>query len=184
VKVIQSEIPEVLIIEPDLYGDDRGYFMESWNFNKYASFGIELPFVQDNYSYSKYGVLRGLHYQLKRPQAKLVSVLSGSVYDVAVDIRTSSPTFGKWVGVELSRENHKQLYIPAGFAHGFKVLSESADFIYKCTDFYAPDDDYGIIWNDPDFAIQWPGDGCTVSEKDSKCSSLKEMIEKGLLPQI
>ncbi len=183
-KVIPTKIPEVLLIEPDVYPDRRGFFIEAWHVEKYASHGIDQPFVQDNRSRSGHGVLRGLHYQLKNPQGKLVSVMSGAVYDVAVDIRVGSPTFGQWVGLELNDENHNQLYIPPGFAHGFCVLSEKVDFMYKCTDFYAPDDEYGIIWNDPDLGIEWPGTEFSISDKDACCRTFKEMMEQGLLPKI
>ncbi len=182
-KITKTKLPDVLIIEPDIFMDERGYFMETWNAKKYSEQGINQSFVQDNRSHSGSGVLRGLHYQLKHPQGKLVGVTSGKVYDVAVDIRVSSPTFGQWVGVELSDENHKQLYIPPGFAHGFFVMSKSADFVYKCTDFYAPGDEFGIIWNDPDLGIEWPSDNVTVSEKDAGYHSFKEMMEQGMLPE-
>jgi dTDP-4-dehydrorhamnose 3,5-epimerase len=183
VKVTQSKIPDVLIIEPDIYKDGRGYFMETWNAKRYASHGIEYSFVQDNRSRSDRGVLRGLHYQLNNPQGKLVSVISGSVFDVAVDIRLGSSTFGQWMGIELSGENSRQLFIPPGFAHGFFVLSETADFVYKCTDFYSPSDEYGIIWNDPDLGIEWPDGEVNVSAKDAKFRSFRDMNELGLLPE-
>lgn len=182
-KVTQSKIPDVLIIEPDIFKDGRGYFMETWSAKRYASHGINYTFVQDNRSHSDRGVLRGLHYQLNNPQGKLVSVISGSVFDVAVDIRLGSPTFGQWVGVELSGENHRQFFIPPGFAHGFMVMSEAADFVYKCTDFYSPGDEYGIIWSDPELGIEWPDESATVSEKDATFSSFREMNEQGLLPE-
>ncbi len=182
-QVTPTNIPDVLIIEPDLFGDERGFFMESWHVDKYRELGIEATFVQDNHSRSRGGVLRGLHYQLKHPQGKLARVISGSVYDVAVDIRKGSPTFGQWVGVELSGDNHKQLYVPPGFAHGFCTLSESADFLYKCTDFYAPEDEHGIIWNDPDISIEWPGDDFIVSGKDSMNGSFQEIMDMDLLPE-
>jgi dTDP-4-dehydrorhamnose 3,5-epimerase len=182
-RVTPTRIPEVLIIEPDVFGDARGFFIESWHVDKYRELGIEASFVQDNHSRSCRGVLRGLHYQLRHPQGKLVRVISGSVYDVAVDIRMGSPTFGQWVGVELSGDNHKQLYVPEGFAHGFCTLSESADFLYKCTDFYAPEDEHGIIWNDPDIGIEWPGDDFVVSGKDATNRSFKEMMDLDLFPE-
>lgn len=149
--------------------------METWHSSKYAEQGLDVDFVQDNHSRSQRGVLRGLHYQLEQPQGKLVRVSSGSVFDVAVDIRKGSPTFGQWVGIELSGENFKQLYVPPGFAHGFCVLSESADFIYKCTDFYAPEYEHGILWNDPDVGIKWPGGEFIVSDKDASNELLKNM---------
>jgi len=183
VKVIPCSIPDVLVIEPDLFGDERGFFMETWHAEKYQAHGINLPFVQDNHSRSSSGVMRGLHYQLKQPQGKLVRVTSGAVFDVAVDIRLGSPTFGQWSGVELTGENHRQLYIPPGFAHGFCVLGESADFLYKCTDLYLPEDEYGILWSDQDIGIEWPEMEFVVSEKDSMNKSLTELMDLGLLPR-
>jgi len=177
-KITSTEIPEVLVIEPDVHGDERGFFMESWHARKYAEQGLSVDFVQDNHSRSGKGVLRGLHYQLQHAQGKLVRVVSGAVFDVAVDIRKGSPTFGRWVGMELSGENHKQLYVPAGFAHGFCVLSDSADFLYKCTDFYAPDDERGILWSDPDIGIQWPGTDFHISGKDASNGLLKDMADQ------
>ena len=174
-KAIPTDIPEVLIIEPDVFGDKRGFFMESWHAQKYADLGIGLSFVQDNLSRSHKGVLRGLHYQLEQPQGKLVSVITGAVFDVAVDIRTGSPTFRQWVGVELSEDNHRQIYVPPGFAHGFCVLSDSVDFMYKCTDFYAPKYEHGIQWDDPDIGIDWPGTDFIISEKDSHNRLLRDM---------
>lgn len=154
--VISTAIPDVLIIEPKVFGDARGFFYESFNqkaFNEAT--GQDVNFVQDNHSRSAKGVLRGLHYQIQQPQGKLVRVVRGAVFDVAVDIRKSSPTFGKWVGVELSEENHRQMWVPPGFAHGFVVTSESADFLYKTTEYYAPEYERCIAWNDPDLGIQW-----------------------------
>jgi len=174
-KITPSHIPEVLIIEPDVHGDARGFFMETWHAKKYADAGLAVNFVQDNQSRSKKGILRGLHYQLEHPQGKLVRVTSGTVFDVAVDIRKGSPSFGQWIGIELSGENFKQLYVPPGFAHGFCVLSESADFLYKCTDFYAPEDEHCIRWDDPDIGVEWPGQDFLVSEKDAQASPLKDM---------
>jgi dTDP-4-dehydrorhamnose 3,5-epimerase len=157
VKVIRTEIPDVLILEPKVFGDARGFFFESWNEKAFReATGVQLPFVQDNHSRSAKGVLRGLHYQLQQPQGKLVRVVRGAVFDVAVDIRRSSPTFGKWVGTELSEENHRQFWVPPGFAHGFLVLSESADFLYKTTDYYAPAHERCIVWNDSAAGIRWP----------------------------
>lgn len=156
-KVTPTAIPEVLVIEPRVFGDARGFFMESFNQNSFdEATGARFNFVQDNHSRSTKGVLRGLHYQISQPQGKLVRVVSGSVFDVAVDIRKSSATFGKWVGVELNQENHKQLWVPPGFAHGFVVLSDTADFLYKTTDYYAPAHERCIKWNDVDLAIEWP----------------------------
>lgn len=157
-KVVPTSIPEVLILEPRVFGDDRGFFKESFNQKSFAKeTGVKTQFVQDNYSRSSRNVLRGLHYQIKQPQGKLVFVGSGCVFDVAVDIRQSSPTFGQWVGIELSDTNHRQLWIPPGFAHGFVVLSETVDFLYKTTDYYAPEHERCILWNDPQLSIDWPG---------------------------
>lgn len=178
VKIIPMQIPEVLLIEPDVFGDSRGFFMESWHKRKYAEAGLDTDFVQDNHSRSSRGVLRGLHYQLQQPQGKLVRVVTGAAFDVAVDIRRGSPTFGKWVGAELSEENQHQLYIPPGFAHGFCVLSEVTDFLYKCTDYYAPEDEHGILWNDPSIGIDWPGENFHISEKDSCNRLLSDMGSK------
>ena len=156
-KVIPTAIPHVLVIEPKVFGDARGFFFESFNqqaFNQAT--GLAVPFVQDNHSRSAKGVLRGLHYQIQQPQGKLVRVVRGAVFDVAVDVRRSSPTFGRWVGVELSEGNHRQMWVPAGFAHGFLVTSDSADFLYKTTDYYAPEHERCIAWNDPAIGIDWP----------------------------
>jgi len=178
VKVTPTSIPDVLLIEPDVFGDSRGFFMETWHRQKYAQQGLDVDFVQDNHSRSSKGVLRGLHYQLEQPQGKLVRVAAGKVFDVAVDIRKGSPTFGQWVSAELSEENQHQFYIPPGFAHGFCVLSESADFLYKCTEFYAPQYEHGILWNDPVIGIEWPGRDFKISDKDTKNGLLKEMGEQ------
>ena len=156
-KATPTLIPSVLIIEPRVFGDTRGFFFESFNqraFNQAT--GLDVNFVQDNHSRSSKGVLRGLHYQIQQPQGKLVRVVHGSVFDVTVDLRKSSPTFGQWVGVELTEDNHRQLWIPPGFAHGFYVLSDSADFLYKTTDYYAPEFECSLIWNDPTIGIEWP----------------------------
>lgn len=150
----------VLLIEPDVFADSRGFFLETWQKGRYKSGGVDMDFVQDNHSRSKRGVIRGLHYQLKNPQAKLVYAVRGTIFDVAVDIRRGSPTFGKWTGAILSDENRHQLFIPAGFAHGFSVLSEEADVTYKCSDIYTPGDEYGIIYNDPDINIDWHFNFC------------------------
>ena len=156
-KVIPTTIPDVLIIEPQVFGDERGFFMESFNQQRWEQeTGRTRPFVQDNHSRSGRGVLRGIHYQIKQPQGKLVRVAAGEVYDVAVDLRRSSPTFGRWVGVMLTGENKRQLWVPEGFGHGFMVVSESADFLYKTTDYYSPENERCIIWNDPELAIDWP----------------------------
>ena len=151
-----TQIPDVVLIRPRVFADARGFFLESWEERKFAAAGIDVRFVQDNHSRSARHTLRGLHYQIQQAQGKLVRVVSGAVFDVAVDIRRSSPTFGKWVGVHLSAENHEMLWVPPGFAHGFLVLSEHADFLYRCTDFYAPSHERSIRWNDGDLDIRWP----------------------------
>lgn len=178
-KVTPLAIPEVLLIEPDVFGDARGFFQETWHAGKYTEAGIAAAFVQDNHSRSGRGVLRGLHYQLGRPQGKLVRVVTGAVFDVAVDIRRGSPTFGQWVGVELTEENFRQVYVPPGLAHGFCVLSEQADFLYKCTDFYAPETEHGVIWDDPDIGIDWPlpegMDKFRISDKDRGNPRLRDI---------
>ena len=175
-KIISTNIPDVIILEPKVYGDNRGFFFESFNqqaFNKAT--GLDVQFVQDNHSRSAKGVLRGLHYQIQQPQGKLVRVTRGSVFDVAVDIRRSSPTFGQWEGVELNEDSHRQLWVPAGFAHGFVVLSESADFLYKTTDFYAPEFERCIAWDDPAIDIDWHFDGePQLSGKDQQGVLLKD----------
>jgi len=174
-KIIATSIPDVKIIEPDVYGDSRGFFMETWNRNHFHEIGLDLDFVQDNHSRSTQGILRGLHYQIKQPQGKLVRVTSGCVFDVAVDLRANSPTFKQWVGVELSMENHRMFWVPPGFAHGFYVRSKEADFIYKCTDYYSPENERSIIWNDPDLAIDWPlvnQEAPQLSAKDAQGSTL------------
>ena len=167
--VIKTSIPDVLIIEPKVFGDARGFFYESFNGRAFdEAVGRHVEFVQDNHSRSSKGVLRGLHYQIQQPQGKLVRVARGAVFDVAVDVRKSSSTFGKWVGVELSEDNHRQLWVPPGFAHGFLVLSETADFLYKTTDYYAPEFERCIRWDDPDLAITWPlSDAPQLSAKDA-----------------
>ena len=167
-KVMPTEIPDVLIIEPKVFGDERGFFFESFNQKQFAALtGIDKNFVQDNHSLSSRGVLRGLHYQIKQPQGKLVRVVCGEVFDVAVDLRKSSPTFGQWIGVNLSAENKRQIWMPEGFAHGFVVLSETAEFLYKTTDYYAPEYERCICWNDAGLAIDWPNLEIYVSEKDA-----------------
>lgn len=175
--VIQGELPGLLILEPKVWGDARGFFMESYNERSFRELtGLDLRFVQDNHSRSARGVLRGLHYQLQHPQGKLVRVVSGRVWDVAVDMRRSSPTFGKWQGVELSAENHRQFWVPAGFAHGFVVLSETADFLYKTTDYYAPEHERCLAWNDPAVGVQWLLEGLEpqLSAKDRQGRALAE----------
>lgn len=182
-KVINSSLG-VIVIEPKVFGDSRGFFLESFQAQRYREIGINVDFVQDNISRSRYGVLRGLHYQLQHPQGKLVTVIRGEVFDVAVDIRHGSPTFGKYFGAILNDQNHKQLYVPPGFAHGFCVLSEYVDFYYKCTDYYYPDDEHGVLWNDRDIGIKWPKLTCTpiLSSKDMANKYLKS-IDIGLLPK-
>lgn len=175
-KFIETEIKDVYIIEPQVFGDNRGYFMETYNYNDFAAAGLDMKFVQDNQSCSKRGVLRGLHFQKNHPQGKLVRVIKGKVFDVAVDLRKNSETFGKWTGVILTDENKRQFYIPEGFAHGFLVLSDTAEFVYKCTDFYHPEDDGGIIWNDKDIAVDWPIESdmeILLSKKDKKQQTFK-----------
>lgn len=181
-KFTHSEIlPDVIIIEPTLYKDSRGHFFEGFQAKRYQEAGIQEQFVQDNYSRSVKNTIRGLHYQLNYPQGKLVGVTAGKVCDVIVDIRQGSPTFGKWIGVELSDENAKQVYIPKGFAHGFCVLSETADFYYKCTDYYVAHDDYGVAWNDADIRIQWPVDGSPIlSIKDKTYHGLNHISPEKL----
>jgi len=171
---LDTGLPDVILLEPKRFGDDRGFFMEMFHAKRYEEAGIAGPFVQDNFSRSAKGILRGLHFQEPNAQGKLVQVLAGAVYDVAVDIRRGSPTFGRWVGVELSADNRRQLWVPAGFAHGFCVLSESADFHYKCTDFYSPATERGIAWNDPDLGIPWPVTSPLLSAKDSAAPRLKD----------
>lgn len=179
-KFLKTEIEGLVVIELSVFGDERGYFMETYNYNDFKDGGIDVTFVQDNQSKSKKGVLRGLHFQKKYPQGKLVRVTKGEVFDVAVDLRKNSSTFGKWYGVYLSEENKKMFYIPEGFAHGFLVLSDEAEFVYKCTDFYHPEDEGGIIWNDKDISINWPIDkvyDLIISEKDKKWEGFKEYCE-------
>lgn len=185
IKVTKLDIEGLCVIEPAVHGDERGYFMETYNQKDMEEAGLTMKFVQDNQSMSKKGVLRGLHFQKQFPQGKLVRVIRGSVFDVAVDLRRGSPTFGKWFGIELTAENKKQFYIPEGFAHGFVVRSDVAEFCYKVTDFYHPGDEGGLMWNDPDVGVDW-GDISDVllSEKDQKQMSFKQiqsMMEEGLL---
>jgi len=174
-KVIQTTLPDVLLLEPRVYGDARGFFMESYNKRVFAELGLAVEFVQDNHSRSGRNVLRGLHYQIVQPQGKLVRVVRGAVFDVAVDLRRGSPTFGRWEGVELSEDNKRMLWIPPGFAHGFLVLSESADFLYKTTDFYAPEHERCIRWDDAEIGIAWPLLGEPIlSAKDRQGKRLRE----------
>lgn len=165
-RVTAADVPGVLVIEPTTYGDHRGFFLETYHEGRYREAGLAHGFVQDNHSRSRRGVLRGLHYQLVQPQGKLVMVTRGEVFDVAVDIRRGSPTFGRWAGCILDDRSHRQFYVPPGFAHGFCVLSEEVDFVYKCTDYYHPESERGIAWDDPDIGIDWPRLDMTLSEKD------------------
>ncbi len=177
-KFEETQIKGLCVVEPAVFGDGRGYFMEVYNYNDFKKAGLDMIFVQDNQSSSRKGVLRGLHFQAEHPQGKLVRVLHGEVFDVAVDLRTGSETYGSWYGTVLSGENKKQLYIPEGFAHGFLVLSDIAEFAYKCTDFYYPQYEQGIIWNDPDIGIQWPLDkieDILLSEKDKRLPQFKRI---------
>jgi dTDP-4-dehydrorhamnose 3,5-epimerase len=174
-KVTPTALPEVLLIEPRVFSDERGFFFESYHSQRYESLGIPARFVQDNQSHSNRGVLRGMHYQLGQPQAKLVTVVAGEVYDVAVDIRRGSPTFGRWVGAVLSGENKLQLYIPEGFAHGFYTLSGTADLFYKCADFYAHKEERGVRWDDPDIGIVWPAGERILAPRDAAFPRLREM---------
>ena len=178
--VIETELPGVLIIEPKVLGDERGFFMESWNGRRYREIGVLDNFVQDNLSFSARGVLRGLHFQNPQPQGKLVSVLRGEVFDVAVDIRVGSPTFGRWTGTALSADNKRQLYVPQDFANGFVVTSEAALFFYKCTEYYAPVSEGVLLWNDPDIGIEWPVERPTLSERDRIAPPLHEIPEDAL----
>jgi dTDP-4-dehydrorhamnose 3,5-epimerase len=177
--VIETNLSGVLIIEPQLFGDSRGFFKETFQIERYRDTGITLPFVQDNHSRSQRGVLRGLHLQKSRPQGKLVSCSRGVVYDVAVDIDPNSETFGQYVGVELSEDNHRQMWIPPGYAHGFCVVSEVADFQYKCTDLYFPEDEGGLMWNDSEVNIPWPVANPQLSEKDKQLPTLADIRSRG-----
>jgi dTDP-4-dehydrorhamnose 3,5-epimerase len=179
-----TQIPGVLIVEPAIFGDDRGFFLESYNEREMRNIGIDAHFVQDNHSRSQRNVLRGLHYQISQPQGKLVRVVTGRVYDVAVDVRRDSPAFGKWVGVELSAENKRMFWLPAGMAHGFVVLSDSADFLYKATEYYAPKFERTILWNDTELGIEWPLTGQPIlSAKDAAAKTFRdaEVFEKDFL---
>ena len=174
--VVPTALKEVLIIEPDVYGDKRGFFMETYHLERYQKAGISQTFIQDNLSFSVKGTLRGLHFQINRPQAKLVQVVSGEIFDVAVDIRKGSSTFGKWAGVHLSSETRRQLFVPEGFAHGFCVLSETALFLYKCSDLYAQADEGGILWSDPAIGIEWPITDPIISDKDNRLPRLSSLL--------
>lgn len=175
-QVTPTALPDVLLVEPRVFGDDRGFFYESWNRRAFAAAGIDVDFVQDNHSRSARGVLRGLHYQIVHPQGKLVRVVAGEVFDVAVDLRRASPTFGRHVAVRLSADDHRMLWVPAGFAHGFCVVSASADFLYKTTDYWAPEHERCIAWSDPDLAIEWPLGAMTpqVSAKDAAGAAFRD----------
>ncbi|BAK68093.1 dTDP-4-dehydrorhamnose 3,5-epimerase [Sphingobium sp. SYK-6] len=177
-KVVETAIADVLIIEPKLFGDERGFFMESWNARTFREAGLDIDFVQDNHSRSSRGVLRGLHYQQPGPQGKLVRVTAGAVFDVVVDMRRSSPTFGKWVGVELSARNKRMLWVPEGMAHGFLCLEDGTDFLYKCRGFYDPANEHSLLWNDPAIGIAWPLDGIApqLSAKDQAGAPLAEAV--------
>lgn len=170
----------LLLVKPDVFGDDRGFFQETWNLRRYTEAGLDRHFVQDNLSLSRRGILRGLHFQNPGPQGKLVYVLQGEVFDVAVDVRTDSPTFGQWYGAVLSAENHHQLFVPEGFAHGFCVTSETALFAYKCTDFYNPKAEFSLLWNDSDIGIEWPITNPELSEKDSNGQALSAFSRDSL----
>lgn len=177
-ELIETAIPGVLIIEPKVFGDERGFFMESWNARTFAQAGLDLDFVQDNHSRSSHGVLRGMHYQQPGPQGKLVRVTAGAVFDAVVDMRKSSPTFGKWVGVELSAANKRMLWVPQGMAHGFLCLEDGTDFLYKCVGYYDPGNEHSLLWNDPAVGIEWPLDGIQpqLSAKDVAGKPLAEAV--------
>jgi dTDP-4-dehydrorhamnose 3,5-epimerase len=179
-KIRSCDIPGLLVIEPKIFGDARGFFFESWNRQRYQQAGLDLDFVQDNVSFSCHRTLRGLHYQNPKPQGKLVQVLQGEVFDVALDLRRSSPTFGKWHGIALSADDKHQFYIPPGFAHGFVVLSETALFCYKCTEFYSPKDEVTILWSDPDIGVVWPVHDPLLSDKDARGFRLREVAPESL----
>lgn len=184
ITVTPCDIEGLYVIEPTVFKDERGYFVETYNQNDMKEAGLDMVFVQDNQSMSTRGVLRGLHFQKQFPQGKLVRVVRGKVFDVAVDLRSDSKTYGKWFGVELSAENMKQFYIPEGFAHGFLVLSDEAEFCYKCTDFYHPGDEGGLAWNDPEIGVEWPleeGVDLIISEKDQKWKGLKDTFKLSLI---
>jgi dTDP-4-dehydrorhamnose 3,5-epimerase len=177
VRIVHTELPEVLIVEPDVHRDSRGFFLESYHAERYRLQGIAGPFVQDNHSSSVRGTIRGLHLQVRHPQAKLVRVIEGEIFDVAVDVRRGSPTFGRWVGITLSATEFRQSYIPAGFAHGFAVVSPVAQVEYKCTDLYDPQGEIGLRWNDPAFSIRWPVDEPSLSDRDRRHPLLAELTD-------
>ena len=177
-RTVPTDLPGVLLIEPDIHRDARGFFLETYHAAKYGALGIHTPFVQDNHSHSVRGTLRGLHLQVRRPQAKLVSVIAGEIFDVAVDVRRGSPTFGRWVGMTLSAERGGQCFVPPGFAHGFAVLSDAADVAYKCSVPYDPTDELGIAWNDPAIGIAWPSDRPLLSERDRSHPRLADLSDK------
>ena len=181
-KITETSLPGVFLIEPKRFGDNRGFFLETFRSDLFEEAGISAQFVQDNHSRSSKGVLRGLHYQLVQPQGKFVRVATGAVFDVAVDVRRGSPNFGQWFGAELSEDNMNMMYVPPGFAHGFVVLSDTADFIYKCTDYYHPESEQGIAWDDPDIGVEWPISDIMLSEKDKLNPKLKDQ-HSDLLPQ-
>lgn len=177
-KFRETDLPGVVVVEPDVHGDDRGFFLETYHASKYAEGGIDATFVQDNHSRSKHGILRGLHLQVAHPQGKLVRVVEGEVYDVAVDVRRGSPHFGRHFGILLSAKNFTQLWVPPGFAHGFLVTSEAAQFEYKCTDLYHPEDELSILWNDPELGISWPIESPSLSAKDADAPTLAEAMDR------
>jgi dTDP-4-dehydrorhamnose 3,5-epimerase len=177
-KFTETELPGVILVEPDVHGDARGFFLETYQAEKYADGGIPATFVQDNHSRSRRDILRGLHLQLEYPQGKLVRVVEGEVYDVAVDVRRGSPHFGRHVGISISAENFRQLYVPPGFAHGFLVTTDSAQFEYKCTDFYHPEDELSIAWNDPELAIPWPTENPILAAKDIDAPTVAEAMDR------
>jgi len=181
-KITETSLPGVFLIEPKRFGDNRGFFLETFRSDLFEEAGISAQFVQDNHSRSSKGVLRGLHYQLVQPQGKFVRVATGAVFDVAVDVRRGSPNFGQWFGAELSEDNMNMMYVPPGFDHGFVVLSDTADFIYKCTDYYHPESEQGIAWDDPDIGVEWPISDIMLSEKDKLNPKLKDQ-HSDLLPQ-
>jgi len=177
-KVLQTELPGVLVIEPTVHRDARGFFVETYQAKRYAEAGVDATFVQDNHSCSARGTVRGLHAQLARPQAKLVRVLRGAIWDVVVDVRRGSPTFKRWIGVELTQDNFRQIYVPIGFAHGFCVTSDVAEVEYKCSDYYQPGDELGLAWNDPELAIPWPVAEPLLSDKDRAGKPLAELLDR------
>jgi dTDP-4-dehydrorhamnose 3,5-epimerase len=178
VRVVPTDLPGAIIVEPDVHVDGRGFFLETYHATKYAAVGIHGPFVQDNHSRSVHSTLRGLHLQIARPQAKLLRVIEGEIYDVAVDVRRGSPTFGRWVGVTLSADSHRQFFVPAGFAHGFSVISETAQVEYKCTDLYDAESEIGIAWDDPELGIRWPLRQPLLSDRDRSNPRLSAVRER------